>query len=178
MTIKLNGEAKQTFARFNGGSAEEALRHVRIFWSVEAKKEYRKNWQFAKKVKEAQKDVLKKLDEDESDYETKKDELDTKIDECEHTMNSLHNDFWQLFELLLGDALIPQWQEIVRKETTVDGYVARDGKCETGKGGKKFAALKACIHSWLLQIMKPNVAECHCMYMQTQIYVCQRGVIK
>ena len=61
VTIKLNGEAKQTFARFNGGTAKEALRHVRVFWSVEAKKEYRKNWQFAKKVKEAQKYVLKNL---------------------------------------------------------------------------------------------------------------------
>ena len=53
VTIKLNGEAKQTFARFNGGTAEEALRHVRVFWSVEAKKEYRKSWQFAKKIKNA-----------------------------------------------------------------------------------------------------------------------------
>ena len=61
VTIKLNGKAKQTFACFSGGTAEEALRHVRVFWSVEAKKEYRKNWQFAKKVKEAQKDVLKNL---------------------------------------------------------------------------------------------------------------------
>ena len=24
--------------------------------------------------------------------------------------------------------------------------------------------------------MKPNAAERHCMYMQTQIYMCQRGV--
>ena len=51
VTIKLNGEAKQSFARFGGGTAEEALRHVCVFWSVETKKEYRKNWQFAKKVK-------------------------------------------------------------------------------------------------------------------------------
>ena len=34
VTIKLNGKAKQTFARFSGGTAEEALRHVRVFWSV------------------------------------------------------------------------------------------------------------------------------------------------
>ena len=63
VTIELNGKAKQTFAHFSGGTAKKALRHVRVFWSVEAKKEYRKNWQFAKKVKDAQKDVLAALDE-------------------------------------------------------------------------------------------------------------------
>ena len=31
VTIKLNGEAKRTFARFSGGMAKEALRHVHVF---------------------------------------------------------------------------------------------------------------------------------------------------
>ena len=110
-------------------------------------KEVLQKLEIAKKVKDAQKDVLKALDENESDYKTKKGKLETKIDECKATMSSLRDDFWQLFELLLGDALIPQWQEIVRKETAVDGYVARDGKRETGKRGKTFAALKACLRS-------------------------------
>ena len=59
---------------------------------------------------------------------------------------------------------------------TQDGYVAQDGKHMTGKPGKTFAALKACIRSWILLIMKPNAAERHKMYMQTQIYMCQHGV--
>ena len=60
-----------------------------------------------KKDKDAQKQVLKDLDENESDFVTKKDKLETKNDEWTHAMTTLCDDFWQLFELLLGDTLIP-----------------------------------------------------------------------
>ena len=38
------------------------------------------------------------------------------------------------------------------------------------------AALMACICTWLLLVMKPNTAECHCIYLQTQIFMVQREV--
>ncbi len=48
------------------------------------------------------------LDQNDADYLTCKDKMETKIDECTTTMKSLCSNLWQLFENLLDAALIPE----------------------------------------------------------------------
>ena len=102
------------------------------------------------------------------DYVTQKDEYDTKIAKCSATMKSFRSDLWQLFENLLGLDLIPKWQEIVHKETTTDGFIAKGGIRMPRKRGHSNNALEACIHTWslLVIVMQTNTAERHCMHVQ------------
>ena len=81
-----------------------------------------------------------------------------------------------MFELLLDASLVADWRAIVKKETTQDGYVAKNGVRRSGIRGKSYAALRACIHTWLLRVMKHNAAERHRNYLQTQIVMPQRGL--
>ncbi len=103
-----------------------------------------------------------------------KDKFKTKIAKCLTTMKSLHSSLWQLFKNLLGPALIPEWQESVLKETTQDGYIAKNGVRMTRERGQTNTALEACIRSWSLLVMSPNAAKRHCMYTQVQIVMYMR----
>ena len=100
---------------------------------------------FAKKVKTAQQNVLNALDATDPDYASNKEELDNKIAECSANMQSLCSNFWRRFKILLGAAIIPEWHQIVEKETQTEGYIAKNGKRMTGKCGLTNAALTACI---------------------------------
>ncbi len=70
--------------------------------------EYRADYTVYKKVRAAQKVALNGLDPTDADYSIRKDEFETKIDKCTATMKSLRSNLWQLFENLLGAALIPE----------------------------------------------------------------------
>ena len=167
---------KESVVKFKGGNAEEAIRHVRIFWLVEAKKGYKKEFSLAKQARTAQKDAKSAISDEDSDCESKRDTFDSKINECTCTMKSAREDFWQLFENLIAPGLVNDWQQIVAKETSTEGYVARNGIRKMGKRGKTNAALNACIRTWLLCVMKPNAAERHRNYLFTQIMMPMRGV--
>ncbi len=92
VSIKLNSGTKHTAPKFVGGSAKEAVRHIRSFWATEVKLEYRKDWQLCHKVRTAHKALLAGLNQNDADYLTRKDEIQTKIDECRATMKSLCSD--------------------------------------------------------------------------------------
>ncbi len=51
VTLKISDGAKQEITKFTGGSCEEALRHVQLFWSLEQKFQFRARIANSKKVK-------------------------------------------------------------------------------------------------------------------------------
>ena len=108
VTIKLGTGSKYTSPKFIGGTAEEAVRFILSFWTLEVKLEYRKDWSFTKKARTAQRKALNGIDHNNANHVTHKEEFDTKVAECSATMKSLHSNLWQLFENLLGLALIPE----------------------------------------------------------------------
>ena len=95
-----------------------------------------------------------------------KDEYNVKIAECYASMESRCSNLCQHFDNLLGSELIPELQEIVPKETTTDGYIAKGGVRMQGMRGHSNDALEAYIRKWSLLVMQPNAAKRHCMYMQ------------
>ncbi len=56
------------------------------------------------------------------------------------------------------------------------GYIAKNDIKKPGKHGQTNTALETCICMWSLLVMKPNAAERHRVYMQTQIVMCLCGL--
>ena len=58
VTLKIIGRMKQDITKFAGGSCEEALHHVQIFWSLDHRFQYHLKIANAKKAKKAQEEAL------------------------------------------------------------------------------------------------------------------------
>ena len=52
VTIKITETVKDTFTKFSDGNAEDALRHVNVFWNLERKLEYRKVFHAEKELRD------------------------------------------------------------------------------------------------------------------------------
>ncbi len=65
--------------------------------------------------------------------------------ECKETVKSYHQDLWGLFEKLLDTLLVPDWNEIMKKETATEGWIAKGGVRKINKRGKLTQALVACV---------------------------------
>ena len=86
------------------------------------------------------------------------------------SMATIMKEYWILFERLLGSELVDVFQQIVHTETELEDYIARDDTRVTRSAcGKRFNSMKWCTGTWLLKVVKPNAAECHCTYIFSQI---------
>ncbi len=52
--------------------------------------------------------------------------------ECEESIKSYRQDLWGLFEQLLDTALVPDWNEIIKKETATDSWIVKGGIHKNG----------------------------------------------
>lgn len=85
------------------------------------------------RLKKANKTAKGLIQDEEPNAATLQEEYNVKIAECIKTMRSLRDDLWGLFEHLLDAFLVPDWQTIVKKETTEDGWIAKGGVRQMGK---------------------------------------------
>ena len=67
VSIKITNGVKQEITKFAGGSCEEALRHVQLFFNLEKKLQYRLKIAKAKKVKKDQEEAQALIRDDNSD---------------------------------------------------------------------------------------------------------------
>ena len=171
-TIKLVGDSKDTYEKYNGGKPEEAIIHLRLFEEVMSKKGCYSHWKTARaKVKEV-KDKKKRLAEGASSAE-----LDLELNEALEARKNAMKEAWQLFERLLNSRLVPPWQQIAKKAVHSAPHVDKQGQRQDGKRGNTWEALDAAKREWLLGTpMEPNAAERHKRYMQVQIRMPSKGL--
>ena len=174
VTIKFTDKAKDTYTKFTGGSPEQAVRHVKLFYSIASKMDLKESHKtFSQLVSDNRGLIndLGKLDENSpSDQIQQKKTLLAENDAAKTSMATIMKEYWTLFERLLGSELVDAWQQIVQTETETIGYVAQDGTRVTGRvRGKRFDSMKWCVRTWLLKVVKPNAAERHRTYMTSQI---------
>ena len=174
VTIKFTDKAKDTYVKFTGGSPEQAIRHVKLFYSIASKMDLQESHKtFSQLVSDNRGLIndLGKLDENSpSDQIQQKKTLLAENDAAKTSMATIMKEYWTLFERLLGSELVDAWQQIVQTETETVGYVAQDGTRVTGRvRGKRFDSMKWCVRTWLLKVVKPNAAERHRTYMTSQI---------
>lgn len=176
--IKLTDTVTEAISKFAGGTAEDAVRHVRLFWDVEQKLGFRASFKSFRKMWKQKAVEIDALDPSADDYDAKKELKQQQRAECHTSMTTAKKEVWALWERLLHPSLISDWQRIVSTECETDGYIARDGVERTGKRGKTLEGLLASIRRWLLRIMKPDAAERERRYMQVQIVMPSNGQVK
>ncbi len=121
VSLKVAGGVKMEVTKFSGGSSEEALRHVQLFWSLEAKFQYRQKLVNARQTKKAQEEARDLIRDDDSHASQSREEYDQRIGECKETIKGYRADLWGLFEQLLDAPLLPNWKEIVKHKTSTEG---------------------------------------------------------
>jgi hypothetical protein len=131
------------------------------------------NYQLWLKLKKARQEELDALIS--SGAEQGRKEIKEAINECVSLMKSVKQEFWQLFECLLDGPLVEGWKKIIKDKCDGECHVVKGGIKKSAKRGRTFTAMHACIRVWLLNIMRPNAAERHHVYMQTQIRLPARG---
>ena len=169
VTIKITETVKDTFTKFFDGNAEDALRHVNVFWNLERKLEYRKLFHAEQDLHDKFARSANKIKDDDVTRAAEQKAAVTKSKEHSTKAASALDDIWSLFERLLDPCLVSDWHVIVDEETKQPGWIAKGGLKKNTVRGRSVAALKACIRKWLLRVMKPNAAERHRLYMQHQI---------
>ena len=139
VTIKLTDKAKDTYIKFTGGSAEAAVCHVKLFYSLVEKIEL--VFQFESKASFL-KDNCKLLlelgpitDSSPSDEIQQKQDLEEENKTILKDMTTLKKEYWTLFKRLLGLAMILHWQNILQAKTATKGYVGQDGVRVEGQDG-------------------------------------------
>ena len=166
VTIKLTDKAKDTYVKFTGGTPEAAVHHVKLFYSLVEKMEL----VHLKDNRELLRELGPITDSSPLDEIQQKQDLEEENKANLKDMTTLENEYWMLFEQLLGLSLIPDWQNIVQVKTATKGYIGRDCIRVEGKVcGKRFSSMDWCVRSWLHKVVKPNAAERHCQYMLSQI---------
>jgi hypothetical protein len=127
VTIKLTNKAKDTYVKFSGGTPEQAVRHVKLFYSLVDKLELKQQYDAKQEQIKSNRTILKGLNitpvSPDEDIQQKED-LEEENKELTAEMTTLKKDFWTLFERLLGASLVPDWQRIVEDETATKGYIS------------------------------------------------------
>mmetsp|Transcript_3324 Transcript_3324/g.6163 ORF Transcript_3324/g.6163 Transcript_3324/m.6163 type:complete len:99 (-) Transcript_3324:470-766(-) len=90
-------------------------------------------------------------------------------------MKSVNIKFWKLFECLLDGPLVGGCKKIIADKCDTSPHVAKGGIKKSSKQGCIFEVMQVCTRVWLLSGMRPNAAERHLVYMQTQICLPTRG---
>ena len=168
VTLKFSEVAKDTYPKFAGGTAEEAVRHVKRVRAIELKLGFKVKWIELNKQKKEQQDFANSIDADTTDadellqYESAK----ALIADLVESMKAAKKEYWSLWERLLDDSLHAKWHDIVTRECDTDGYVGTDGiRVLDKKRGRTFAGFAASVRRWLLLKMEPNAAERHQQYL-------------
>ena len=157
------GKDKDMYPKFFGGTGKDAVRHLLLFWSLAKKFELKSNYQSWLKMKKARQEELDALISTGADQGCK--EIKEALNECVSSMKSVKQDFWELFECLLDGPLVEGWKKIIKDECNGEYHIAKGGIKKLAKRGRTFTAMHACIRIWLLNVMRPNAAECHHVYM-------------
>ena len=165
--IKLVGDTKDTYQKYDGGEPEEALIHVRLYTEVLDRKGCKSHWATAKlQIQSLQAEKAALIDPDDPQHDV----LNTSIAEARKAKKDAMAEAWQLFERLLNTRLVAPWQQIARKAQTQNPYIDGNGKKVVGTRGKSWMALTAAIRMWLVGTpMEENAAERHRRYMAVQI---------
>ena len=125
VTIKLTDKAKDTCVKFLGGSAEHAVRNVKLFYSQVSKLEIVKQYKIKTKTHKDNKDLIKELgpvnESSPSDEIQQKEDLEEENTQIQEDMMTLRKEYWALFEQLLGLSSIPDWQHIVQVKMNTKG---------------------------------------------------------
>ena len=136
MPIKFTDKAKDMYAKFTGGSPEQAVCHLQLFYSIASKMDLEESHKTLSQMAADNRALINdlgKLDENSpSDQIQQKKELLAENDATKISMATIMKEFWILFERLLGSELVDTWQQIVQTETKTIGYVAQDGTQVTG----------------------------------------------
>ena len=174
-TFKLADEGKDTYAKFDGGTSEEALLHVQLVHLVNKKLECKDNFDFYegeiarfKAEKEAlERDLNMGLDVSQASI----DEKSELLDEARYNKKGSLDTAWQTFERLLTPSQISKWSQAEKKAQTQSPHVDANGVLQLGERGKTWESLDAAIRLWLLKVtkMQPNAAERLKDYMSVQV---------
>ena len=157
------GKDKDMYPKFVGGTGQDAVRHLLLFWSLAEKLELKSNYQLWLKMKKARQEELNALISSGTDQGHE--EIEEALNECVSSMKSVKQDFWQLFERLLDGPLVEGWKNIIKVECDGEYHVTEGGIKKLAKRGRTFTAMHACICVWLLNVMRPNATERHHVYM-------------
>ena len=170
-TFKLADEGKDTYAKFDGGTSEEAVLHVQLCELVNKKLECKDNFTFYEGEIQrltAEKTAL------EADNNASQADLDAKLEELEearYNKKSARDVAWQTYERLLTPSQISKWTQSETKAQTQNPYVDANGVLQAGERGKTWEALAAAVRLWLLKVtkMQPNAADRLRDYMLVQV---------
>ena len=126
VSIKFTDTYKDTVMKFVGGTAEAAIKHIRAFWTVEEKLGYSALYkQKHSEYREARKSS-KKVSDTEPGAAEQRVEYDAAAAVAEKEKNEARENLWGLFEQLLDNPLVADWQTIVKAETVEPGYITRE----------------------------------------------------
>ena len=86
-------------------------------------------------------------------------------------MKQLNQEAFELFEKLLDQSLVSEWQEIVKQECESADYIDLKGRenASGSKRGKVFAALTPCYYKVMLLVCTQDAAEKMKRYMTTTV---------
>ena len=166
--------SRDNYPKFMGRTGEDAACHLLLFWLLVDKLKIKANYTSWQKMKKAWQEELDSLVT--SGEENNQEEVKEAIKECKSSMKSIKQEFWQLFEHLLDGTLVTGQKTIVVDKCDAAAHVAKKGIHTESKHSRTFDDMNACTYVWLLNVMKPNAAECHANYMQTQIRMPPRGL--
>ena len=102
VTIKLTDKAKYTYTKFTGGNPEAAVRHVKLFYSLIEKMEFRLQYETKQETLKTNRAILKEIGPSSpvsSDEDIKhKQELGEENKTFMKDMTTLKKEYWTLFE--------------------------------------------------------------------------------
>ncbi len=127
VTIKISDDAKESFQKFVGRTAEKDLCHVLLFWPVEAQLEYWKDFHNRSKINNNKKTQHNSTLAEIAEGKAKCKSPHAEIVEADDDMEAKSAKFWLLWERLLDNSLLNAWQQIVTNYCDTDGYVTRNG---------------------------------------------------
>ena len=173
--VYTSDEVQEQVVKFAGGSAEQALEHVRLFHSIMEKMDYegtQKVYQSQLGDAQLKRSRVTQLGQEQRD-------LDFEIDECEKAAEECIQKAFQLFSDLLAPPLLKLWQKSVEACCKKKGWIDVGGIKRDTIAGHTFASLRRSIKHWLIAgRLTHDAAERQRRYVSTQLKFPQRAIGK
>ena len=167
---------KDTYDKFTGSEAEQGIVHVMFFYQFLAKKGITAVIDEQTVIRDDNRSHLRVMDENDNGRQEIQDELDAAVEEIENKVTEALD----LFEQLLGSALVADWNTTCRNTLEVHGYINENdlyiSNRALGKIGMR--SIDACLKAWLRLKVPKDCAERHRRYISTQIVCPASGYSK
>ena len=171
--VYTSDEVQEQVPKFPGGSAEQSLAHIDLFWAIENKLDLEGQWEgWQLQLGEAQqrRSQVNVAGQEQRD-------LDAEIEECERQLKECIDKAFQLFADLLTPTPLQYWLKSVKACCKTKGWIDRGGIKRNTIAGYSFPSLRRSIMHWLIAgCVTRDAAERERRYIATQLKYPQRAV--